>query len=500
MRRVLALALLALACSGEEDGGGPPSNLGGASSGGASSGGATSGGSPSSGGAAGASGSAGSGGAATGGAGGSGGTATGGAGSGGANDGPTRYPGKGVLSPVTEHVAKRLRAIADKNATRKGDVFMKVGDSHTVSKNLMYCFAGPAQPSYQLNLAGHDALLPSIQHFRKGSAASSTPFDRASLAAVVGKTASWAITGSPSPLDQELTALNARFALVSYGTNDMQMGVTFASALWPFHENMAKLLDELEAAGVVPIVAGLLPRGDGASAALWAEVYDIVTRGIAEGRQLPYLSVYQATKGLPKQGLASDNLHGNVYVSGSSQPCVFTSAALDFNYNVRNLRSMEQLDVVKRVVLDQAPAPDATVPPASGAGTAADPFVVGALPFTHHASTTGAPSDLIDVYSGCGSSADESGPEQYFTLVLTQATPIRAMLFDRDGVDVDLHLLTGGKTGAACKARHDRMIEKTLAAGTHTFVVDSFVSSGKTLSGQYMLAIMRCDPTDTACQ
>ncbi len=484
MRLLLVTVLgLTAACSSDEGTGKQPA-AGGASSGGASSGGASSGGQAGQ----------------SGGSAGTGGGAAGSGGSGGTADGPTRYPANAVTSPVNEHVAKRLRAIASLDASRKPDVFMKVGDSHTVSKNLMYCFAGPSQPSYQLELAGNDALLPSIQHFRKGSAAGTTPFDRASLAAVVGKSASWATAGSPSPMSQELGALNPRFALVSYGTNDMQMGVTFASALWPFHENLSKLLDQLESSGVVPIVAGLLPRGDDATAALWAEVYDVVTRGIAEGRQLPYLSMYLGTKDLPKQGLAGDNLHGNVYVAGSSQPCVFTSAGLAFSYNVRNLTSMQQLDVVKRVVVDTEQAPDATVPGTSGTGTSADPFVVDALPFTHHANTDAAPDDAIEVYDGCGSTADESGPEQYYTLVVSEPTPIRAMLFDREGVDVDLHLLSGGTTGAACKARHDRLIERTLPAGAHTFVVDSFVASGKAQSGEYMLAITRCAPTDAACQ
>jgi hypothetical protein len=487
-----SLALLvSVACSGDDEGPG-------SASGGASFGGASTGGHAGTGGSAGGGGNASGGGSAGGGAGSGGSTTTGGTG-GGAPIGPTRYPEGDVTSPLSDHVAKRLRAIASQNATRKGDVFMKVGDSHTVSKNLMYCFAGPAQPSYQLDLAGNDALLPSIQHFRSGSAAGKTPFDRASLAAVVGKTASWSITGSPSPLNQETAALNPRFALVSYGTNDMQMGVTFASALWPFYESMSKLLDQLEQGGVVPIVAGLLPRGDSPAAALWAEVYDHVTRALAEKRQLPYLSVYRATKDLPKQGLAADSLHGNVYVAGTSQPCVFAKAGLDFNYNVRNLHSMRQLDVVKRLVIDDAQAPDVGVPMPAGAGTAADPVVVDALPFTHHASTQGSPSSVIDAYPGCNSAANESGPERFYTLTLTETTPIRAMLFDREGVDVDLHLLSGGTTGAHCQARHDRLIETTLGPGTYSFVVDSFTASGAVLSGEYTLVVMRCASSDAAC-
>lgn len=405
-----------------------------------------------------------------------------------------------MTSPVSEHVAERLRAIAKADASRAPNAFMKVGDSHTVSKNLFYCFAGPAQPSYVLDLDGRDALLPSIEHFRKGKVGTTTPFDRASLAASVGKSAIWAITGNPSPLEQETAAASPRFAFVGYGSNDMQLGLTYVTAAYPFYENLSELLDRLEQGGIVPIVAGLPSRSDNATGAAWVSVYDAITRGIAEARQLPYLSMYLATKGLPKLGLGSDGLHANVYTTGgAAQPCVFTSAALAFGNNVRNLHSIQQLDAVKRVVLDSVPAPDSAVPPPGGSGSKSSPFVVDALPFTHSASTdTGEKS--IDAYSGCSSSADESGPERYYGLELAEKTPIRVMLFDRTGVDVDLHLLGAEKTGAACIERDDRIIERTLEPGSYTLVVDSFVSSGQVLSGDYLLVVTRCDPADTGCQ
>lgn len=397
-------------------------------------------------------------------------------------------------------MAERLRQIAQVDASRAPSAFMKVGDSHTVSKNLLFCFAGPAQPSYVLDLDGRDALLPSIQHFRKGSVGSSTPFDRASLAASVGKSAIWAITGAPSPLEQETAVANPRFAFVGYGSNDMQLGLTYVSAAYPFYENLSELLDRLEQGGIVPLVAGLPPRSDNVTGAMWVPIYDSITRGIAEARQLPYLSMYLAMKDLPKLGLGSDGLHANVYTTGgAAQPCVFTAAGLAFGNNVRNLHSIQQLDVVKRVVLDQAPAPDARVAPPSGAGSPDSPFVIDTFPFTH-ASGTEAGTKSIDAYPGCASSADESGPERFYQLELKEKTPLRIMLFDRSGVDVDLHLLGADKTGAGCIERDDRIIERTLGPGSYAVVIDSFVSSGKALSGDYLLVVTRCDPADTACQ
>ncbi len=423
-----------------------------------------------------------------------GGAGTGGTG-GAKSQGPTRYPTDGVTSPITESVALHLRAIAARDPSRQSNVFMKVGDSHTVSKNFLYCFAGG---SYTLDLDGRDALLPSIEHFRAGSVMGTTPFDRASLAASVGKSANWAIAGSPTPLAQELSQTNPRFAFVSYGSNDMQLGVTFESAIFPFYSNMMEILDELENQGVVPIVTGLPPRADPA-AALWVETYDVTTRGIAEARQIPYYSIYLATRGLADQGLLSDGLHENVYASGGMAPCVFTEPALGYGYNVRNLASVERLDAALGTVVDSAPAPDADPPALAGKGSASDPFVIDTLPFTHAADTTKG-SRNIDAYSGCNATQNESGPEQYYELSLDQPTAVRVLLFDRASVNVDLHVLTGSPGGASCVARADRSIERTLPAGKHTLVVDTFTDAAGEHGGAYLLVVVRCEPGDAQCQ
>ena len=74
-------------------------------------------------------------------------------------------------------------------------------------------------------------------------------------------------------MSQEISAINPRFALVSYGTNDMQQGATHLSALFSFYDNYTALLDELMGQGIIPIVTGLPPRGDNATATDWARTY-----------------------------------------------------------------------------------------------------------------------------------------------------------------------------------------------------------------------------------
>ncbi len=403
---VFLTAAAALAAAGACAGGGEaPGDGASVDSGGATSGGSGGGGATSAGGAAGAAGGGGGGVAA---AGGSAGTGT---------EGPTRYTESTLRSPVTETVATRLRDIATAEPGRSDNVFMKVGASGTVSQHFMTCLAGSAQPGYTLDLDGRDDLLPSVNWFRTGEADGSTPFDRETLAAKIGRSATWAISGSPSPLETEIDAIDPRFALVNYGTNDMQLGTTHASALWPFYENLSALLDELEDGGIVPIVTGLNPRADLTDATAWVPTYNAVTLGVAEARQLPFINLYRAVNDLADHGLVGDGVHGNAYSSGGSQPCVFTPGGLEFNYNVRNLLTMQVLDLVKLAVVDEV-AMDAQEGSAriAGAGTIEDPFVIDQLPFTHWIDTSESESRLIDTYSGCAADQDESGPEYFYAL------------------------------------------------------------------------------------
>ena len=84
-----------------------------------------------------------------------------------------------------------------------------------------------------------EAQAEAVTHFSDGDAGGGSPFDRASLAVMSGRTAGWAISGTPSPLAQEIEAIDPQMALVEYGTNDMNMGLTHASAMC-FYDNQCQ--------------------------------------------------------------------------------------------------------------------------------------------------------------------------------------------------------------------------------------------------------------------
>ena len=397
---------------------------------------------------------------------------------------PARYPADRLQSPITSGVRDRLRQLVQTGDSQDSQVFMKVGDSITVDNNALHCFAGS-----HVDLGAHSVLLPALEHFLTGDAAGSTPFDRSSQAAEIGMSATWAISGDPSPLEQELAAITPAFALLQYGTNDMHLGTSFESAIWGYGSNMLDLVDAVLSAGVAPALLTIPPRGDSTDADGWVPSYNTVVRGIAQGRQVPLVDLELGLRGLDSYGLASDGVHLNTYYDGGYRGCVLTTEGLEHGNNTRNLLMLDALDRLRRAALE-GEVLDASAPTLAGSGSADDPFLIDSLPFTDLRDTRESSSAFIDSYDGCASSADESGPEVFYALELSEPARIRAMVFDRGEVDIDLHLLAGDASGASCVERDDRILELSLQPGSHLISLDSYVSGGEVHSGEYLLVLV----------
>ncbi len=403
---------------------------------------------------------------------------------------PILYPPGRTHSPITPSVVDNLRAIAAL-ATAHEDVFAKVGDSHTVATGYMQCFNNAS-----LDLAGFTDLLDGIEHFANGDAAGDDPYDRASLAALGGKTASWAISGSPSPVDQELAAISPRYATVMFGTNEIgsdnptlaQEGIRAAS----YGGNMMTLIEKIIEAGAIPIISAIPPRTDVESDRM-VPVFNAVARAIAQWKQVPFIDLELELRPLmdPKYGLASDGVH---LQSPSAGACVFTAAGLEYGNNVRNLATMETLDLLKGILFDNDPAPDSTAPTLAGTGDRNDPFVIDvtALPFGDVRNTAAGGFDLIDKYTGCSATQDESGTEFWYRIELTEPTKLRALVLDRGAVDIDVHVLDSTGEASGCIARDDtQVVTPVLAAGTYFVVLDTFVKTGVAQSGEYLFVLLK---------
>ena len=429
--------------------------------------------------------------------------------------GPVLYPDQQVYTPITHEILTTLTEMMSRDELLNDNVFIKVGASSTVSRNTLTCFARDE------HLWGaHEALEPTLNFFLSGDAAGRTPFDRETVAARVGHSAGWVIDGDPSPLIEEYQALLPRFALIHYGTNDMGLGATYASAMRSFYDHMVTLMEELTRRGVIPILTGISARGDRASADVWVESYNAVIRGLAQRYQIPFIDLWYAVRDLEGRGLASDGLHLNRAPTGA---CDLTREGLAYGYNVRNLIVLTALDKLIRALalggLDQLDITSETESASrlSGDGSHERPHIISMLPFSHTADTSiplpHSPEDMssnstrpeqrFTTYS-CAPMTDEGGAEVIYQLEVTEVVHIRALVLDTDDVDIDLHLLTSlteqGGVARDCAARDHHMIEGMLAPGTYYFVLDTWVNrDGRPQSGMYQFTLVLCDSRDDAC-
>jgi hypothetical protein len=389
------------------------------------------------------------------------------------------YPFGRTHSPLPASIVENLRRIAGRE-THDDDALMKVGDSITVSTSHLACFAGA-----NVDLDGRTTLQPALDAFNSTRIAGTSPFARASLAATIGWSAQSAINGTPAPLEQELAATNARFATVMFGTND----VGFMN-LDAYGRNMFTLVDRLLARGVVPIVSSIPPRDDSMTADALVPWYNGVTRALAQSRQIPYIDLNRELLPLPNHGITTaDGVHLNTYVSsGSSRGCLLTPAGLRYGHNVRNLLTLEALSRSWSAVTMRTAA-DATATLRTASGSTADPLVVDTLPFVDVRDTRRDGARVIDTYSAC-STANEGGPEVVYRLEVTRPMTVRATVVSLGTADLDVHLLRGAVSGAACVTRNDKTVTSALMPGTYFVVVDTYVSAGTERSGEYAVVVM----------
>ncbi len=384
-----------------------------------------------------------------------------------------------ALSPFTASMVSSLRRIARRHE-RQDDVFMKVGDSSTVSRGFLTCFSDDDE----LDLAGRNTLRATIEHFRDGNASGRDPFLRHSRAAAEGWSARQVLSGHPSPLIAELRATRARFAFVMNGGNDVE-----GRDPYQYASRMLRIVELLTHQGVIPILNSVPPRADDAESNRWVTRYNAVSRAVAMANHLPYLDYHQVMMALPRHGLAGDGVHPNaLIVDGRARACDFSREGLTHGHNARNLLALRALDALRRTVVEGEDAPDAEATTASGAGTAEDPVEVRELPFAELRDTRTDGSASIDRYPGCDAEQDESGNELVYRLRVDQPIRIRIMAVGRRDTDVDVHLLRGEPTGEACVERADHELARELTPGVWYLSVDTF-TAGEPLAGEVLVSI-----------
>lgn len=369
------------------------------------------------------------------------------------------YPHDAVHSPLPPDIVSGLEAIAKRGPHLSERRFAKVGDSITVSGDFLQCLS--RKRGRDVQLASSNAHLKQTLGFFRSGRHSADPFSRESRAARIGMSAWQALEGSPSPLDRELREARGRYALVMYGTNDIEIG-----KLHHFADKLDELVRAVKRRGVIPILYTIPPRRDRKDAGADAVRYNAVIRATAQAHGVPLVDYFRALTELPGAGLGKDGIHPTTFHGKSGRnACELRPRGLKHGYNLRNLLTLEALDRVRRARTGALKSADAgkLLGPPKGRGTPDEPLVIEQLPFVGYA--RGAESKRAEW--GCGRSA--KGAETSFQLKLDEKTSIEAWGFDPEGVRSDLYLL--GADGK-CLESGRRGSSVTLKPGTYTLVVD----------------------------
>jgi hypothetical protein len=365
----------------------------------------------------------------------------------------TRYTGSLRHSPLTCNVTnKMLDILAD---DKHLNYFAKVGDSITASNDFMQCFTSES-PNMQLFGFGH--LQSTVDQFNLGSVQGVTPFQRQSLAAEVGQSAYWASSGSPSPVQAELSANNAAYAVIMFGTNDLWYGGgsdNIAQKYRYYTANMLRLLDQVTGSGVIPVLSTIPPHNGSPS---W--FHDLVpslnhiVRGLAEAKQIPFMDLYGALESLPANGLSSDGIHLNRMEY--NQVCNFSDNGLEYGYNVRNLLVLESLHRIYNAI--NYSTVDDVSNSFVGDGTLGEPVIIDTLPFT----------SVVDrrysVYNSCAQTRGF-----HYKLDVLSNVSLRLLALASDQVEVPISVVNQNNN---CIGSSVTMIDEQFYAGSYDIYVE----------------------------
>lgn len=243
---------------------------------------------------------------------------------------------------TTAHV-RGVRALGATRGMRL-NVFAKIGDSITESASFL---SDIGFGWYELGSWG--ALEPTVRYFSAQSIVRSTvnSFNRESACAMGGWIAAYALSNDPdSALRRELDATHPGYALVMFGTNDLDHYDTAT-----FRMNMERIIDIIEANGTVATISTIPDRLDRPDAGALVPMFNQTIRDIASSRHLPLMDYWTALQPLPRHGVDTDGIHPSPYVtpSGGTACGVLTAAGLRAGYNMRNLVALALLERLRNL-------------------------------------------------------------------------------------------------------------------------------------------------------
>ncbi|WP_169238732.1 GDSL-type esterase/lipase family protein [Candidatus Roseilinea sp. NK_OTU-006] len=260
-----------------------------------------------------------------------------------------------VLPEITPTMAESLRAIYRAGLARGNHprVLAKLGDCMTENEYFLAPFSAG-----RYELGDYAALKPTLEHFLGAPARANgvRPWDKdsfatPSLAAAGGFNVAgpldptWSnpdwCAADESPLQCEFRVSKPAFAIVMFGTNDVN---TTDLATYDFY--LRTIISQTLDAGVIPILNTFPTRPE--NPAKTRQLNQIVVK-VAQDYGAPLINLNRALAALPNQGVDPQDAT-RLSVPPDGRVDVFSSEHLRYGFTMRNLVTLQTLDAVLRAV------------------------------------------------------------------------------------------------------------------------------------------------------
>lgn len=260
-----------------------------------------------------------------------------------------------VLPEITPAMAESLRAIYRAGLAKGNNphVFAKLGDCMTENDHFLVPLTAG-----RYELGDYAALKPTLEHFLgvPARANGGRPWDKDSFATIGLASAGGFNVAGPldptwsnpewcaadeSPLQCEFRVSKPAFAIVMFGTNDVN---TTDLATYDFY--LRTMISQTLDAGVIPILNTFPTRPE--NPAKTRQLNQIVVK-IAQDYGVPLVNLNRALAALPHQGVdPKDTTHLTVPPDGRVD--IFSGEHLQYGFTIRNLVTLQALDAVLRAV------------------------------------------------------------------------------------------------------------------------------------------------------
>lgn len=252
---------------------------------------------------------------------------------------------------VPETVSTEMQAVYQAGLAQglRPNVFSKLGDCMTENEFFLAPFSDG-----DFDLGAYSSLGETLKHFAGTSARTGQDWPQDSFATIglaaaggfniVGPfDVTWAnpewCEGSENPLACEYRVAQPSFAVIMFGTNDVQYT---EAATYDYY--LRSVVDETLRRNIVPLLSTFPTRPEDEAK---SKLLNQIVIKVAQDYAVPLMNLNRALEPLPHHGVDPNNTI-RLSVPPDGRVDVFSEANLQYGFTVRNLVTLQALDAVRR--------------------------------------------------------------------------------------------------------------------------------------------------------